>query len=120
MKKYLLLMLGIVLFSSLNFYNFSLAQQEPLQEDKPLVEKGIEVLKRNVKEVLEIWKGVHQKIFEWWREDILPKIQAKIQGWFEKKKPEIREEFEKKKKEMKEEIRKNFSKLWEWLKDLIK
>jgi len=123
MNKYLII---IIIFGiCFGIYNIILTQTSLAQTSQDLTqergeitmfEKGIKILKKNLNEVLVIWKRIHLKATGYWKENILPKIQE----WFEKKKPEIKEEFKKEKEEMNQEIRDIISDSWQWLKDLIK
>ena len=123
MNKYLII---IIIFGiCFGIYNIILTQTSLAQTSQDLTqergeitmfEKGIEILKKNLNEVLVIWKRIHLKATGYWKENILPKIQE----WFEKKKPEIKEEFKKEKEGMNQEIRDIISDSWQWLKDLIK
>jgi len=123
MNKYLIII--IILGICFGTFNAGLTQTSLAQTSSDLTqergeitmfEKGIEILKKNLNEVLVIWKRIHLKATGYWKENILPKIQE----WFEKKKPEIKEEFKKEKEEMNQEIRDIISDSWQWLKDLIK
>lgn len=119
MKKYLLIFLiSLICFSSLSpvFAQISLEQIPLGGEEKITIKQGMETLKKTLREVLVIWKGVHQQAMEYWRENVLPRIQQ----WFEEKKPIIKKEFEEEKKELKKGLRKTFSKFWNWVKDLFK
>jgi len=127
MSKYLsvIIILGICFGTfNLGLTQTSLAQNSSdlTQEgdDLTMVKKGVgnwvETLKNTLKEGLAIWQRFHQKVVDYWKGNILPKLQR----WYEKKKPELEEEFKKEIKEMKEDIGKIFSNSWQWLKDLIK
>lgn len=119
MKKYLLIFLiSLICFSSLSpvFAQISL-EQSPLDgEEKTMIKQGIETLKKTLRGVLAAWKGAHQRVTEYWRENVLPRVQQ----WFEEKKPIIKKEFEEEKEELKKGLSKTFSKFWKWLKDLVR
>ena len=80
------------------------------------VQKTVEILKKVGQKVLMVWEKAHRTISRYWGKIILPKIK----GWFEEKKPVIEKEFEKEKTELKEDSKKTFSKVWEWIVDLVR
>ena len=118
MKKYFIFLAILIFFFC--FGSFIQAQTSSQEEDRTVVKKTIETVKNSFKDVLVIWKKAHLKIVEYWKGNLLPKIQE----LYERKKPKIKEEFEKEKEEMTEDIKNNFlkqfSSLWENFKQFTK
>lgn len=103
--------LFVLIISTLLFYSFSsaLAQEDTLKES----------LKESLKEAFQIWQTIHQKILNYWKGYLLPKIQNWIKKEVSKREPIIREQIQEEKTQIKEDIKEVYSKTWHWLKDLI-
>ena len=112
------ILLFVLIISVLLFYSFSsvLAQESTFDN---LSETFIEPLKESLRQAFEIWRSVHQKILNYWKGDLLPKIQNWIKREISKREPIIREQIREEKSQVKEEIEELYLKTWQWLKNLI-
>ncbi len=110
--------LSVLIISILLFYSFSfvLAQENTFSN---LSGVFIQILKESLKEAFQIWQIIHQKILNYWKGYLLPKIQNWIKREISKREPIIREQIQEEKTQIKEDIKKVYSKTWHWLKDLI-
>jgi len=110
--------LSVLVISTLLFYSFSfvLAQENTFSN---LSGTFIQTLKESLKEAFQIWKSAHQKILNYWKGDLLPKIQNWIKREISKREPIIREQIQEEKTQIKEEIKGLYKKTWQWLKDLF-
>jgi len=129
MKKFIIFLTIIGLFIPI----FSFAQNGTTSppEDwgaiKNLWQKTLEKTKdlpqiiKNIftKDVLPVW----EKMYNWFKINILAKLSPNIREEIEKKKPVIEEEFQKEKVEMKEDLpntKTTILNLWQKIKDLLK
>lgn len=110
--------LSVLIISVLLFYSFSsvLAQETTFGN---LSGTFIQPLKESLRRAFEIWQSVHQKILNYWKGGLLPKIQNWIKREISKREPIIREQIQEEKSQVKEEIKELYSKTWQWLKNLI-
>jgi hypothetical protein len=129
MKKFIIFLTIIGLFVPI----FSFAQNGTTSppEDwgaiKNLWQKTLEKTKdlpqiiKNIftKDVLPVW----EKMYNWFKINILAKLSPNIREEIEKKKPVVVEEFQKEKVEMKEDLpnaKTTILNLWQKIKDLLK
>ena len=110
--------LSVLIISVFLFYSFSsvLAQENTFNN---LSRTFIQPLKESLRQAFEIWQSVHQKILNYWKGGLLPKIQNWIRREISKRDPIIREQIKKERSQIKEEIKELYSKSWQWLKNLI-
>ena len=114
------------------------AQQQPVsppgnvEEIKTFGQRAGEIIKEKLPGTLEnIWKEevlpLWQKMYEWAKINIWPKVEGifktvvkpKVQEEYEKRKPVVKEEFQKEKEEMKSEVPQVTKSLWEKFKELL-
>lgn len=110
--------LSVLIISTLLFYSFSsaLAQEDTFSN---LSGTFIQTLKESLKGAFQIWQSIHQKILDYWKGYLLPKIQNWIKREVSKREPIIREQIQEEKTQIKKEIKELYSKTWQWLKNLI-
>ncbi len=135
----ILLFIGFLIIFSLILPHITFAKSQTItlpqtfQEAKGMGENALEILFYDLTGVLKgIWKKnvlpIWQKIYNFWRFNIWPKIHGffkkevenPAKKEFEKRKPIIKEEFKKEKEELKKDIPKVSKSLWEKFKELIK
>jgi NRPS condensation-like uncharacterized protein len=124
--------INLLLILSLALPIFSFAQQqtkikqpENLEEAKEMGKQAIETTQKELPGILKkIWKEealpVWQKMWEWFRENILVKIESLFKSEYEKKKPEVKEEFKKKTEEIKKETPQFLGKILEKFSSLLR
>ena len=110
--------LSVLIISVLLFYSFSLvlAQENTFGN---FSRTFIQTLKESLRQAFEIWQSIHQKILNYWKGDLLPKIQNWIKREISKREPIIREQIQKEKTQIKKEIKELYIKTWQWLKDIF-
>ena len=108
----------VLIISVLLFYSFSsaLAQENTFSNFSGTF---IQPLKESLRQAFEIWQSIHQKILNYWKGDLLPKIQNWIKREISKREPIIREQIKEEKSQVKEEIKELYKKTGQWLKDLF-
>jgi len=112
------ILLSVLIVSTLLFYSFSFASEQENTFNN-FLGTFIQALKESLKDAFQIWKSIHQKILDYWKGYLLPKIQNWLKREVSKREPIIREQIQKEKTQIKEEIKELYSKTWQWLKDLI-
>jgi hypothetical protein len=118
--------LAILLVVSLILPNFSFAQTQTISPPETLEEVkaiGMRVLRLFPGALREAWQealGIWQKMWSWFKTNILVKIQSFFRKEIERRKPIIEEEFKKEKEEIRKEIPRAGEPLWERFKELIK
>jgi hypothetical protein len=127
------ILLSVLIISTLLFYSFTqaIAMGEEERSSSPsfaseqentfnnFLGTFIQALKKSLKDAFQIWQVIHQKILDYWKGFLLPKIQNWLKREASKREPIIREQIQKEKFQLKEEIKELYSKTWQWLKDLI-
>jgi NRPS condensation-like uncharacterized protein len=122
----LLLILSLALpISSFAQQQTKIKQPENLEEAKEMGKQAIETTQKELPGILKkIWKEealpVWQKMWEWFRENILVKIESLFKSEYEKKKPEVKEEFKKKTEEIKKETPQFLGKILEKFSSLLR
>ena len=110
--------LSVLIISILLFYSFSLALAQESTFGN-LSKTFIQTLKESFRQAFEIWQSVHQKILNYWKGGLLPKIQNWIEREIGKREPIIREQIQEEKSQVKEEIKELYTKTWQWLKNIF-
>ena len=110
--------LFVLIISTLVFYSFSsvLAQENTFSNFSGTF---IQILKESLRQAFEIWQSIHQKILNYWKRDLLPKIQNWIKREISKRGPIIRKQIQEEKSQVKEEIKELYIKTWQWLKNIF-
>ena len=129
-KPFLFTLIFILLFCSLFDFTRALArgEDEPigsastpaggLRYDKVFA-VFTQALKVSLNKAFEIWKKIHQKITNYWKGYLLPKIQNRIKKEIKKREPVIKEQIQKEKEELKQEVKRYFSNTWEWIRNIL-
>lgn len=108
----------VLITSTLLFYSLSsaLAQEDTFSN---LSGTFIQTLKESLRQAFQIWQNIHQKILNYWKGYLLPKIQNLIKREISKREPIIRQQIQEEKTQIKEDIKEVYSKSWQWLKDIF-
>jgi hypothetical protein len=112
------ILFSVLIISVFLFYSFSLVLAQESTFDN-LSRTFIQSLKESLRQAFEIWRSVHQKILNYWKGNLLPKIQNWIKTEISKREPIIRKQIQEEKSQVKEEIKELYTKTWQWLKNLI-
>jgi len=130
-KLFLFILIFILLFYSLFAFTRAPARGEDTlrpaggmryDEDKnnsKVFAVFTQALKVSLNEAFEIWKKIHQKITNYWKGYLLPKIQNRIKKEIKKREPVIKEQIQKEKEELKQEVKRYFSNTWEWIRNIL-
>jgi len=112
------ILFSVLIIFILLFYSFSLALAQESTFGN-FSRTSIQALKESFRQAFQIWQSVHQKILNYWKGDLLPKIQNWIKREISRREPIIRKQIQEEKSQVKEEIKELYSKTWQWFKNLI-